>query len=93
VVDDPGWVVLRPPGGGHTLNFTAGPRYVRPVWSVSPGDPQMMMADERCLVRNCRKSLQMGLMIAKSFFLVKIIHRIRTKNLRGKINLRDHASW
>jgi len=31
-VDEPGWVVLRPPGGGHTLNFQTEPRYVRPNW-------------------------------------------------------------
>jgi catechol 2,3-dioxygenase-like lactoylglutathione lyase family enzyme len=43
MVDDPGWVVLRPPGGGHTLNFQTESRYVRPVWPVGPGDPQMMM--------------------------------------------------
>lgn len=43
VVDAPGWVVLRPPGGGHTLNFQTESRYVRPVWPAGPGDPQMMM--------------------------------------------------
>jgi catechol 2,3-dioxygenase-like lactoylglutathione lyase family enzyme len=43
VVDDPGWVVLRPPGGGYTLNFQTESRYVRPVWPAGPGDPQMMM--------------------------------------------------
>jgi catechol 2,3-dioxygenase-like lactoylglutathione lyase family enzyme len=42
-VDDPGWVVLQPPGGGHTLNFQTESRYVRPVWPAGPGDPQMMM--------------------------------------------------
>jgi hypothetical protein len=31
VVDDPGWVVLRPPGGGFTLNFQTESRYVRPA--------------------------------------------------------------
>ena len=41
--DEPGWVVLRPPGGGHTLNFQTEARYVRPVWPPGPGDPQMMM--------------------------------------------------
>jgi catechol 2,3-dioxygenase-like lactoylglutathione lyase family enzyme len=43
VVDEPGWVVLRPPGGGHTLNFQTESRYVRPVWPAGPGDPHMMM--------------------------------------------------
>jgi catechol 2,3-dioxygenase-like lactoylglutathione lyase family enzyme len=42
-VDEPGWVVLRPPDGGHRLNFQTEPRYVRPVWPAGPGDPQMMM--------------------------------------------------
>jgi hypothetical protein len=41
VVDDPGWVVLRPPGGGRTLNFQTESRYIRPVWPAGPGDPQM----------------------------------------------------
>jgi catechol 2,3-dioxygenase-like lactoylglutathione lyase family enzyme len=41
--DEPGWVVLRPPGGGHTLNFQTEPRYVRPIWPTGPGEPQMMM--------------------------------------------------
>jgi catechol 2,3-dioxygenase-like lactoylglutathione lyase family enzyme len=42
-VDEPGWVVLRPPGGGHSLNFQTEPRYVRPAWPAGPGDTQMMM--------------------------------------------------
>jgi len=43
VADEPGWVVLRPPDGGHTLSFQTESRYVRPVWPAGPGDPQMMM--------------------------------------------------
>jgi catechol 2,3-dioxygenase-like lactoylglutathione lyase family enzyme len=42
-VDEPGWVVLRPPGGGHSLNFQTESRYVRPTWPAGPGEPQMMM--------------------------------------------------
>lgn len=41
--EEPGWVVLRPPGGGHTLNFQTETRYVRPAWPARPGEPQMMM--------------------------------------------------
>jgi catechol 2,3-dioxygenase-like lactoylglutathione lyase family enzyme len=41
--DEPGWVVLQPPGGGHTLNFQTERNYVRPVWPAAPGDPPMMM--------------------------------------------------
>ena len=42
-VEEPGWVVLRAPGGGHTLNFQTEERYVRPVWPGEEGDQQMMM--------------------------------------------------
>jgi catechol 2,3-dioxygenase-like lactoylglutathione lyase family enzyme len=41
--EEPGWVVLRAPGGGHTLNFQAEEGYVRPVWPAGPGDQQMQM--------------------------------------------------
>jgi catechol 2,3-dioxygenase-like lactoylglutathione lyase family enzyme len=41
--EEPGWVVLRPPGGGHTLDFQTEERYVPPVWPAGPGDPPMMM--------------------------------------------------
>ncbi len=41
--EEPGWVVLAPPGGGHTLAFQTETRYVRPVWPAGPGDPQMML--------------------------------------------------
>ncbi len=42
ITEEPGWVILRPPGGGHSLNFQAEERYVRPVWPAGPGDQQMM---------------------------------------------------
>ena len=41
--EEPGWVILRPPGGGPSLNFQTEPRYVRPIWPAGPGDQQMMM--------------------------------------------------
>ena len=41
--EEPGWVILRPPGGGTTLNFQTEENYVPPVWPASPGDAQMMM--------------------------------------------------
>jgi catechol 2,3-dioxygenase-like lactoylglutathione lyase family enzyme len=41
--EEPGWVVLRAPGGGHTLNFQTEERYAPPVWPSGAGDPQMMM--------------------------------------------------
>ena len=43
ILEEPGWVILRPPGGGHSLNFQEEPRYARPVWPAGPGDQQMMM--------------------------------------------------
>jgi catechol 2,3-dioxygenase-like lactoylglutathione lyase family enzyme len=42
-VEEPGWVVLQAPGGGHTLNFQVEPHYVRPAWPTAPGEPPMMM--------------------------------------------------
>jgi catechol 2,3-dioxygenase-like lactoylglutathione lyase family enzyme len=42
-VAEPGWVVLRQPGGSHTLNFQTEPRFVRPAWPAGPGEQQMMM--------------------------------------------------
>lgn len=41
--EEPGWVILRPPGGGPSLNFQTESRYVRPVWPAGPSDQQMMM--------------------------------------------------
>ena len=41
--DEPGWVILRAPGGGHTLNFQTEERYVPPVWPAGPTEQQMMM--------------------------------------------------
>lgn len=43
VEDEPGWAMLRDPGGGVGLNFQTEEDYVRPVWPAGPGDPQMMM--------------------------------------------------
>jgi catechol 2,3-dioxygenase-like lactoylglutathione lyase family enzyme len=42
-LEEPGWVILRPPGAGHTLNFQTEERYGRPAWPAGPGDQQMMM--------------------------------------------------
>jgi len=41
--EEPGWVILRPPDGGLTLNFQTETGYVRPAWPAGPGDQQMMM--------------------------------------------------
>jgi catechol 2,3-dioxygenase-like lactoylglutathione lyase family enzyme len=40
--DEPGWVTLRPPGGGAGLSFQAEDSHVPPVWPAGPGDQQMM---------------------------------------------------
>jgi catechol 2,3-dioxygenase-like lactoylglutathione lyase family enzyme len=42
-LEEPGWVILRSPGAGHTLNFQTEERYARPAWPAGPGDQQMMM--------------------------------------------------
>lgn len=43
VTDEPGWVVLRPPGGGTGLSFQSEPAYVPPVWPSHPDRQQMMV--------------------------------------------------
>jgi catechol 2,3-dioxygenase-like lactoylglutathione lyase family enzyme len=42
-VEEPGWVILRSPGGGPSLNFQTEAGYVRPAWPTRPGGQQMMM--------------------------------------------------
>jgi catechol 2,3-dioxygenase-like lactoylglutathione lyase family enzyme len=39
--DEPGWVMLRPPGGGSGVSFQLEPDHVPPVWPAGPGDQQM----------------------------------------------------
>jgi catechol 2,3-dioxygenase-like lactoylglutathione lyase family enzyme len=41
--EEPGWAVLRNPGGGVGLAFQAESSYVRPTWPAGPEDQQMMM--------------------------------------------------
>jgi hypothetical protein len=41
--DEPGWVTLRPPGGGAGLSFQTETAYAKPTWSAGPGDQQMMI--------------------------------------------------
>ena len=41
--DEPGWVTLRPPGGGAGLSFQAEEAHVRPTWPAGPGDQQMQL--------------------------------------------------
>jgi catechol 2,3-dioxygenase-like lactoylglutathione lyase family enzyme len=41
--DEPGWVTLRPPGGGPGLSFQTEPAYARPTWPTSTGEQQMML--------------------------------------------------
>lgn len=42
-VEEPNWVMLKPPGGGTGLSFQTETDYVRPVWPNGPGDQQMMV--------------------------------------------------
>lgn len=41
--EEPGWVMLRPPGGGMGLSFQQEDHYVPPLWPAGPGDQQMMV--------------------------------------------------
>jgi catechol 2,3-dioxygenase-like lactoylglutathione lyase family enzyme len=41
--DEPGWVTLRPPGGGAGLSFQTEEAHVRPTWPAGPGDQQMQL--------------------------------------------------
>ncbi|MEU6426538.1 VOC family protein [Microbispora sp. NPDC046973] len=41
--DEPGWVTLRPPGGGTGLSFQTEKLYERPVWPAAPGTQRMML--------------------------------------------------
>src|SRR4051794_2693937 len=41
--EEPGWVVLEPPGGGTGLSFQTSADYVPPVWPPAEGRQQMMM--------------------------------------------------
>jgi catechol 2,3-dioxygenase-like lactoylglutathione lyase family enzyme len=41
--NEPGWVTLRPAGGGAGLSFQDEPDQPRPDWPASPDDQHMMM--------------------------------------------------
>jgi catechol 2,3-dioxygenase-like lactoylglutathione lyase family enzyme len=43
VDDEPGWVMLRPAGGGTGLSFQEEPDHVAPVWPQEPGSQQMQL--------------------------------------------------
>jgi catechol 2,3-dioxygenase-like lactoylglutathione lyase family enzyme len=43
VQDDPGWVTLRPPGGGPGLSFQLEELYERPTWPAERERQQMML--------------------------------------------------
>ena len=40
--DEPGWVTIGDPAGGHRLGFHHDDEYVPPVWPSRPGEPGMM---------------------------------------------------
>jgi catechol 2,3-dioxygenase-like lactoylglutathione lyase family enzyme len=42
-VDEPGWVMLKPPDGGTGLSFQLEDDYVPPVWPGTTGEQQMMV--------------------------------------------------
>jgi catechol 2,3-dioxygenase-like lactoylglutathione lyase family enzyme len=39
--DEPEWVKIKPPGGGHGLGFQLEPHHARPAWPAGPGEQQM----------------------------------------------------
>ena len=41
--DEPGWVTLRPPGGGPGLSFQREPLHARPTWPAAAGEQQMQL--------------------------------------------------
>jgi catechol 2,3-dioxygenase-like lactoylglutathione lyase family enzyme len=40
---EPGWVTLRPAGGGTALSFQEEPEHRPPVWPAGPDDPRMQL--------------------------------------------------
>ena len=40
---EPGWVMVKPPGGGTGLSFQLEEHHVPPVWPAGPGDQQMQL--------------------------------------------------
>jgi len=43
IADEPGWVMLRPPGGGTGLSFGSDPAYRPPVWPATTDQNQMQL--------------------------------------------------
>ena len=43
LADEPGWAMLRPPGGGSGLSFSEDPLYREPVWPATTDQNQMQL--------------------------------------------------
>lgn len=43
IADEPGWAMLRPPGGGSGLSFSSDPLYREPVWPATTDQNQMQL--------------------------------------------------
>jgi catechol 2,3-dioxygenase-like lactoylglutathione lyase family enzyme len=43
LADEPGSVMLRPPGGGSGLSFSSDPAFVEPVWPATRDHNQMQL--------------------------------------------------
>ena len=43
ITDEPGWVMLRPPGGGSGLSFSSDDAYRPPVWPATVDHNQMQL--------------------------------------------------
>ncbi len=43
LADEPDWVKIKPPGGGHGLAFQREDHHLEPTWPAQPGDQQMQV--------------------------------------------------
>ncbi|HEY7042308.1 MAG TPA: VOC family protein, partial [Nocardioidaceae bacterium] len=42
-IDEPGWMIVRPPGGGVGISSEFDEAYVAPTWPSEPGKPSQML--------------------------------------------------
>jgi catechol 2,3-dioxygenase-like lactoylglutathione lyase family enzyme len=66
--EEPGWVMIKPPGGGVGLSFQGEPGHMRPVWPAGPGDQQMqshldLLVDD--LPAACARAERLGATVAE----------------------------
>ncbi|HQY33161.1 MAG TPA: VOC family protein [Actinotalea sp.] len=67
VVDEPTWVMLRPPGGGAGLSFQLEPLHVAPTWPARAGSEQIQAHLDlavRDLEREVARAVGLGAVLA-----------------------------